>query len=60
MGLAFNNMACELALREQCIPRDVPAGDVTALQQWDGHANLVRAFVLFCARYQQSAYFFGV
>ena len=51
MGLALNNIAGELALREQGIARDVLAGDVTVLQQRNRHADLVGLLLLISARY---------
>ena len=51
MRLPFNNIAGQLALREQRVTRNVLAGDVTARKQRDHHADFVGLLLLITAFY---------
>ena len=51
MRLSFDDRACQCALGQQGIAGEVLAGDVTTLEQWNRHADLVGALVLIGALY---------
>jgi hypothetical protein len=51
MRLSIDDIACQRALGQQRIARDVLTGDVTAFKQRDRHADFVGALFLITARY---------
>ena len=60
MGLPLDQIACERTLGQQSIARHILAGEGTALQQRDRHADFVGTFLLLTARYGQGTDFFWV
>ena len=58
--LPLDQIACQRTLGQQGIARHVLAGEGTALQQRDRHANFVSTFLLLTTHYGEGADFFGV
>ncbi len=60
MRLSIDDIACQCALGQQGIARDVLAGDVTALKRGDRHTDFVGTLLFIAALYGQCADFFWV
>lgn len=60
MRLSFDDIGGQCTLSQQGITGDVLAGEGTALQQRDRHADFVGLFLLRTARYGEGADFFWV
>ena len=58
--LPLDEIACQCTLGQQGIAGDILAGEGTALQQRDGHADFVGALLLLTTRYGQGPDFFWV